>query len=103
MLHATIAVSAWLVLRRPRPENRGAMVWWSLQLAFNLVWSPLFFGARQYGLGFADICLLLVALAATVVAFGRLHRPAALLLVPYLCWVAFAAALNLAIWIAGTS
>ena len=40
----------------------------------------------------------LVAILGTIVAFWRVSRGAALLMVPYLLWVAFAAALNHAIW-----
>ncbi|MCX4721917.1 tryptophan-rich sensory protein [Streptomyces virginiae] len=57
-----------------------------------------FFAARQYGLALLDILLLLAALSTTVVLFQRLSLPAALLLVPYLLWVAFATALNASIW-----
>jgi tryptophan-rich sensory protein len=35
---------------------------------------------------------------ATVAAFGRRHRGAALLLIPYLAWVTFALALNVDLW-----
>ena len=34
----------------------------------------------------------------TIVAFARISRLAALLLVPYLLWTAFATVLNTAIW-----
>ncbi len=58
----------------------------------------MFFAARQYGLALLDIVLLLAALSMTIVRFRRLSLPAALLLVPYLLWVAFASALNASIW-----
>ncbi|MBB6436042.1 TspO/MBR family protein [Streptomyces candidus] len=102
VLYATIAVAAWLVLRRPAGSVRPAMTWWSVQLALNLAWTPLFFAAGEYGLAFLDICLLLVALAVTMVMFARHRRSAALLLVPYAAWVTFAAALNLSIWLSNT-
>ncbi|MFJ3926325.1 TspO/MBR family protein [Streptomyces sp. NPDC090022] len=98
-LYATVGIAAWLVWRHPdRHRVRTALVWWSLQLALNLAWTPLFFAARQYGLALLDILLLLAALSTTVVHFRRLSLPAALLLVPYLLWVAFASALNASIW-----
>ncbi|MEV7536803.1 MULTISPECIES: TspO/MBR family protein [Streptomyces] len=102
VLYGTIAVAAWLVIRKPHGPTRSAMVWWSVQLLLNLAWSPVFFAAGEYGLAFLDICLLLVALAVTIALFARHRRAAALLLVPYALWVAFAAALNLSIWLANT-
>ncbi|MGW5005360.1 tryptophan-rich sensory protein [Streptomyces parvulus] len=38
-------------------------------------------------------------LTATIIAFGRHRRAAALLLLPYAAWVAYAAALNLDLWL----
>lgn len=99
VLYATIAVSAWLVLRRrPLAEARAETGAWSAQLALNLLWTPLFFGAGQYGLAFLDICLLLAAIGTTMALFRRSSRPAWLLLVPYASWVLYAASLNFAIW-----
>jgi tryptophan-rich sensory protein len=49
-------------------------------------------------MAFIEIIVLWVLIAATLRAFWRLHRVAALLLMPYLAWVSFAAALNLALW-----
>ncbi|MEU3197658.1 MULTISPECIES: TspO/MBR family protein [Streptomyces] len=99
VLYATIAFSAWLVLRRRSlARTRTEIGFWSVQLAFNLAWTPLFFSAGRYGLAFLDICLLLAALGATMVLFRRRSTAAALLLVPYALWVLYAAALNFAIW-----
>lgn len=99
VLYATIAFSAWLVLRhRPLAAARKEMTFWGLQLALNLAWTPLFFGADRYGLAFLDICLLLAALAVTMLLFRRRSPVAALLLVPYALWVLYAASLNFAIW-----
>jgi tryptophan-rich sensory protein len=50
------------------------------------------------GLAFAEIVVFWFALAATVVLFWRVSRPAGILLVPYLAWVSFASVLNFTIW-----
>ena len=47
---------------------------------------------------FADVVLLLGVIVATIVAFARIDRLAAVLLVPYVAWVAFATALTYSIW-----
>ncbi|MFD5375232.1 TspO/MBR family protein [Streptomyces griseoincarnatus] len=104
VLYGTIAVAAWLALRGDgtRAGRRPAMVLWSVQLALNLAWTPLFFAADAYGWAFAEICLLWLALVATVVVFARRRRAAAVLLLPYAAWVTYAASLNLSIWLLNT-
>ena len=82
----------------PRLSRAVPIILFAVQLGFNAAWSPLFFGLRRPGFAFADIVLLWLALAATVYVFLRRRLAAGLLLVPYLLWVSFAAALNLAIW-----
>ncbi|MFE9010667.1 TspO/MBR family protein [Streptomyces cyaneofuscatus] len=100
VLYGMIAVAGWLVARRPGPGRRPALVAWGVQLALNALWTPLFFAAEQYGLAFLDISLLLAAVVTTALLCARVDRRAAWLLVPYLLWVGYAAALNLALWLA---
>jgi tryptophan-rich sensory protein len=91
-----VAVAGWLAWREGRARF-GPLVY-LLQLALNAAWPWLFFARRRLDLAFACIVALSVAILATIAAFWRLSRGAALLLVPYLAWVGFAAALNHAIW-----
>ncbi|WP_076472406.1 TspO/MBR family protein [Micromonospora avicenniae] len=96
LLYVLIALAGWLVWRR---VGFGAAVWaWVAQLVLNAAWTPLFFGARRYGAAFAEIVVLWLAIALTVLLFARVSRTAASLMLPYLAWVTFAAALNFAIW-----
>ncbi|GAA1396935.1 TspO/MBR family protein [Catellatospora coxensis] len=96
VLYAMIAVAGWLVWRR---AGWGPAMWaYTLQLVLNAIWTPLFFGAGQRGLAFADIVALWLAIAATVLLFRRISALAAWLLVPYWLWVTFAGALNFTIW-----
>lgn len=98
-LYTIMAVAAWLVWRRGGfAAQRKALVLFLLQLLFNAVWSPLFFGMKQPAVAFVDIVLLWLALLATVVAFWRARPLSGALLVPYLAWVTFAGALNFTLW-----
>ncbi|SDF97196.1 TspO/MBR family protein [Pseudonocardia oroxyli] len=97
VLYLLIAVSGWLVWRRSG-LTAPAHVVYGVQLLLNMAWTPLFFGAGRFGLAFAEIVLLWLSIVATTVLFARHSRPAAWLLAPYLAWVTFASALNLAIW-----
>ncbi|MER7165053.1 TspO/MBR family protein [Micromonospora sp. NPDC000207] len=95
-LYATIAIAGWLVWRRV--AFGPAVYAWIAQLVLNALWTPLFFGAGQYGLAFAEIVVMWLAIGVTVALFWRIFRPAAVLMLPYWAWVTFAAALNLSIW-----
>ena len=69
-----------------------------VQLLANALWTWLFFVWHRGAIAFAEIVLLWLLIAATTLAFGRLHRPAAVLLLPYLLWVGFATILTLSLW-----
>jgi translocator protein len=98
-LYTIMAVMAWLVWKRGGfVGQRIALSLFLLQLGFNALWSPLFFGLRQPGLAFVDILLLWLALLATVMAFWKARPLAGAMLLPYLAWVSFASVLNFAIW-----
>ena len=96
LLYAVMAVAAWLVWRDVGLSREVAL--FVVQLALNAAWTWLFFGLKRPGLAFADIVALWLAILATLVAFWSVRPLAALLLVPYLAWVTFAAALNGALW-----
>jgi tryptophan-rich sensory protein len=97
VLYAMIATAAALVWLRA-PHVSIALGLWGLQLVLNGLWSWLFFGLERPGLAALDIVTLLVAIVATSVTFRPVSRAAALLMMPYALWVAYATALNLAIW-----
>lgn len=98
-LYASMGVAAWLVWReRGWARARGALGLFVLQLAVNALWSWLFFAWHRGALAMLDIVILLGLIVATMVAFARIRRAAAWLLVPYLAWVSFAAALNYSVW-----
>ena len=99
-LYAIMGVASYLVWRQgwDRPEVRLALVAYAVQLALNAAWSPIFFGLRSPGPALAVIVALWLAIAATTFAFSRVSWWAAGLMVPYLAWVTYAAALNFEIW-----
>ncbi len=96
VLYILMAVAAWLVWKAG--NAKAALILFFGQLLLNLAWSVLFFGARSPGLGLIDVTAMWLAIAATIFAFAFRSRLAAFLMVPYLCWVSFAAALNASIF-----
>lgn len=97
-LYALMGVAAWLVWRAPR-ASRVALTLFGVQLVANALWSWLFFAWRLGAVAAVEVLVLLALIAATVVAFGRVSRLAASLLVPYLAWVSFASALTWSVWL----
>jgi len=98
-LYILMSISAWLVWRTG--GFRGAPLALALflaQLIPNALWSWLFFAWHQGGPALANIMLLWILLAATLVTFLKTKPVAALLLVPYLLWITFAAWLNYSVW-----
>ena len=99
LLYGMMAAASFLVWRRGGfVAQRRALGLFLFQLVLNAAWSPLFFGMHSPALAFADIVLLWLTLLATIVAFWKVQVAAAVLLLPYLGWVSFASALNLALW-----
>lgn len=95
VLYVLIAVVGWRTLDRDG-SSRAMKLWW-VQLALNFLWSPIFFGAHQIGLGLLIIVLMLATILVFIALSSRRDRIAAWLFVPYAAWVAFALVLNASI------
>lgn len=99
LLYAMMALAAALVWRaRHRPGARAAIGLYVVQLALNALWSWIFFAWRNGAWAVIEIAALWLAIVATLVAFWRVTKVAGALLVPYLAWVTFAAALTVTLW-----
>jgi tryptophan-rich sensory protein len=100
ILFALMGIAAFLVWKKGVDQKKVkiALSLFVVQLVLNTLWSIIFFGLKNPGMAFVEIIILLIAILATFIAFLKVSRPAALLLLPYICWVAFASYLNFAIW-----
>ena len=96
-LYLLMTVAAWLVWRSG-PGTGKALALYAVQILVNASWAWIFAGLQSTGGGLVVILLLWPLIVATLLAFRRHSRAAALLLLPYLAWVTFAAALNFAVW-----
>jgi tryptophan-rich sensory protein len=93
-----MGVSLYLVwVAKSKQSKKLAFVAFGTQLALNAMWSLVFFGAQQPWLAVGVIIVLLAAIIWTMHEFRKFSRMASWLLVPYIIWVAFASALNVAV------
>lgn len=98
LLYVMMATAGWLIYRSGAPNTKALLGLFLTQLSLNALWSWTFF-KWESGLGsIATIVVLWVSILATVVGFWRANSASGALMLPYLAWVSFAAALNWAIW-----
>ncbi|KKW91147.1 TspO/MBR family protein [Sphingobium sp. SJ10-10] len=95
ILYILMALALAIVLHARGATGRGIAIGvFLVQLVLNLLWSPLFFRAHQVDQALVLILILFALVAVTIALFWRVRRIAGLLLLPYLCWLAFASYLN---------
>ncbi len=98
-----MGVALYLVLENNNKklikQKNIAIIIFSIQFFFNVLWSYLFFGLRSPLLGFVGIIILWISIIATIISFYKISKKSAYLLVPYLLWVSFAAILNFTVLI----
>ncbi len=95
LLYTMMAIAVWRVWRyRETRDVRPAVGIFLLQLVFNLMWTPIFFGMQEFTFAFIDITILAVLIAVTIRKFLEIDPLAGRLMMPYLLWIAFAAYLN---------
>ena len=88
-LAVAVVASAW------GARGRSTALWvFAIHFLLNLSWSYVFFGAQQISGALMLLGAIVVTLLVVIALFWRVRRLAALLLLPYLAWVCFAAALN---------
>lgn len=95
-----MGVAAYFIWEKLASDKRarGALVIFGVQLALNILWSVLFFGMKNPLYALIEIIVLWVAILASIIAFNKIDKKAAYLLLPYILWVSFAAFLNFSIW-----
>lgn len=71
-----------------------ALAFWALQIAFNTLWTPVFFGLRGLKAALPIIATLWLSVLGATITHFQVDTWAGLAFVPYLTWVTVAAALN---------
>lgn len=95
VLYILLAILGWRVWRLPDSiRRRQALRLYAGQLALNAVWSPVFFALEMPAAALAVLIAMVLLTILLVRMLWQLERIAALLLLPYLGWIAFASLLN---------
>ena len=99
ILYTLIAISTWQVWEKKQSTVRLPYVALGAQLLANALWPWLFFYWQLGLIAVLEIALLWLAIVLNAATFYRISKSAGLLLLPYLCWVSFAALLATVLWI----
>jgi tryptophan-rich sensory protein len=100
ILYVMMGTSAFLIwnVGLGKRQTKVAIGLFLIQLVLNGLWTPIFFGLHMIALALVEIILLWVAILLTIIAFWKISKLSAFLLVPYILWVSFAVVLNAAFW-----
>jgi tryptophan-rich sensory protein len=92
-LAALAGITGWRA-DSDRRYRAGLVAMFVLNGVLNVLWSAFFFRFRRPDWALVEVELLWLSILLLIVVLGRVSGRAALLLLPYLAWVTFAAALT---------
>lgn len=99
VLYALMGIGAARIsLADPSRERSRGLNLFVIQLAMNFLWTPVFFCLKAFGFAFFWLLGLLGTVILMALEFRKTDRPAALLQIPYILWLCFAAYLNFGTW-----
>lgn len=100
ILYALMGIGAARIwISAESPERSRGLNLFVAQLVVNFFWSLIYFNLQAFGFAFLWLLLLWSLVAWMIITFYKTDKLAALLQIPYLLWLTFAAYLNFAVWI----
>lgn len=99
ILYLLMSVGAARIYIKNNQKSASALIIYAAQLFFNFLWSVFFFGFELRFIAFICLIVLWLLVLSMIIAFYKIDRISALIQIPYLIWLTFAAYLNLAIFI----
>ena len=95
LLYLLMGISLYFVWSQKNGAGtKTALIFFTIQLGLNTLWSIIFFGMHLPSVAFLEILILLLFIALTIIKFFPISKISAYLLIPYLLWVSFASILN---------
>ena len=95
ILYFSILMALLLYFFKPAQNKKSGYIYFTAQLIFNLLWTPVFFYMKNIVLALIVIILLDTFVILTIKFFYNVSKISGLILIPYLIWVLFATYLNI--------
>ena len=99
ILFILMGISIYRVMITNSNQKNEARLIYFIQLILNALWTPIFFGFRNYFLGFLWIIMLIVLVITMILTFNKIDNISAYLNIPYLLWLIFALYLNFGVFL----
>ena len=100
ILYALMCISAARIyMAEPSLARQRGLNLFVAQLVLNFFWSLIFFNLQAFGFAFIWLLVLWALVALMILSFYRTDKLAALLQIPYLLWLTFAAYLSAGVWL----
>lgn len=99
ILYILMGISIYIIMQSKRKLKKNARLIYYIQLATNALWTPIFFGFKEYFLAFLWILMLIVFVITMILTFYKISKKAAYIQIPYLLWLLFASYLNFGVFV----
>ena len=101
VLFVLMGIGSYLVVESATTQTvqKPALWTYGIQLAFNFLWTIVFFNLQWFLFAFVWLVVLWLLILATIIQFYRIRKAAGYMLIPYLLWVAFAGYLNFGVYL----
>jgi benzodiazapine receptor len=91
ILYLLMGISLYIISGYRRSRGRDiALSLFGIQLAMNLVWSPVFFIGSYYLAGSILLMAILVTVLLMIWSFARIDERASIIQIPYVIWLCIA-------------
>ena len=94
-----MGISIYIIMQSKRKLKKNARLIYYIQLVTNALWTPIFFGFKEYFLAFLWILMLIVFVITMILTFYKISKKAAYIQIPYLLWLLFASYLNFGVFV----
>lgn len=99
ILYILMGISSFLIYRSNSENKEEALSLYLYQLLVNFLWPVFFFSFGWYFFSLLWLLLLWFLVVKMISVFYKISPAAALLNIPYLLWLTFAAYLNAGVWL----
>ena len=99
ILYLLMGISIYIIMQSKRKLKKNARLIYYIQLVTNALWTPIFFGFKEYFLAFLWILMLIVFVITMILTFYKISKKAAYIQIPYLLWLLFASYLNFGVFV----